>query len=433
MKRISILFLSLFVLAACSKDNDSDNATDKDAAKEITAFTFLASDNEALSQDVKATIDKGTKTVTAEVPVGTDVKALKPTIALSEKATVDPKDKTSRDFSEEVTYTVTAEDGSTNKYTVTVIIGKSSAKAITGFKFLAADNDGLSNDVDAVVDEEAKTISATLPFGVNLSALVPALTLSEGASSAPVNKTVTDFTKMVTFMVTAEDQSNVGYTVTITLEKPTDREVLVMLYNANPDNTLGWDLEEENIANWTGVQLRNGSVSELNLISKNIENLTKNIGSLVNLVQLQLNGNPLKVVPAEIGNLTKLRTLDLQRTSLENVPTSIGDLKNLTRLDLGYNSLIAIPSEIGGLTKIEELYLSNNDLATISSELGKLTTLKKLSLFDNDLASLPRSMGNLTNLVSLFIQNNQITTIPKEICELNIPTFSTDPDVTCEQ
>ena len=77
---------------------------------DITSFTIA---------DVAATIS-GTS-ITAELPAGTDVTALTPSIVTSTGATVDPT--TAQDFSSAVEYTVTAEDGvTTKKYTVTITV-----------------------------------------------------------------------------------------------------------------------------------------------------------------------------------------------------------------------------------------------------------------------------------------------------------------------
>ena len=55
------------------------------------------------------------------VPPGTDVSALVPTITLSVGATIDPLSEVARDFTNEVTYTVTAVDGVTDQvWTVNV-------------------------------------------------------------------------------------------------------------------------------------------------------------------------------------------------------------------------------------------------------------------------------------------------------------------------
>jgi hypothetical protein len=72
---------------------------------------------------VEATIS-GTD-ITAEVPNGTDVTKLKPTITISKDATVSPKSGAQKDFTDPVQYVVTAEDGTTKKtYTVTITVAE---------------------------------------------------------------------------------------------------------------------------------------------------------------------------------------------------------------------------------------------------------------------------------------------------------------------
>ena len=66
-------------------------------------------------------VDESDHTIAVEVPNGTDVTALTPTITVSTGASVDPASETEGDFTDPVEYTVTAEDGTTTQiYTVTV-------------------------------------------------------------------------------------------------------------------------------------------------------------------------------------------------------------------------------------------------------------------------------------------------------------------------
>lgn len=122
MKKMSMLLAALFlVVVSCSDDDDGDEV-EKSNAKAITAFTFLANEHDSLSNDVKAVINKTAKTVKAELPKGMSLTKLKPTITVSNKASVSPKSKTEKDFSKPIVYTVTAEDKSTSKYTVTITV-----------------------------------------------------------------------------------------------------------------------------------------------------------------------------------------------------------------------------------------------------------------------------------------------------------------------
>jgi hypothetical protein len=95
----------------------------KSSEKVITAFSF-----EGLNPVVKATISGFN--ITAMVPYGTDVTKLAATFTASAKATVSVKQtpQTSgvsiNDFTNAVTYVITAEDGTSQNYVVTVTIDK---------------------------------------------------------------------------------------------------------------------------------------------------------------------------------------------------------------------------------------------------------------------------------------------------------------------
>ncbi len=81
------------------------------SAKTITSFVI----------DSKAgTLNEGEHTIGVTLPQSTNVTTLSPVIEISDKATVLPASGASQDFTNPVTYTVTAEDGSSQEYVVTV-------------------------------------------------------------------------------------------------------------------------------------------------------------------------------------------------------------------------------------------------------------------------------------------------------------------------
>lgn len=86
---------------------------DADNEKSIRSFVI---------DDVEGVIDEFSKTVTVQMPEGTDVTELVPTIEVSEGATVSPASGEAQDFTNPVSYTVTAQNGTTAVYTVTVIV-----------------------------------------------------------------------------------------------------------------------------------------------------------------------------------------------------------------------------------------------------------------------------------------------------------------------
>ncbi len=86
---------------------------DADNEKRILSFTI---------DDVEGDINEIAKTVTVTMPEGTDVTLLEPAIEVSEGATVSPASGEAQDFTTPVTYTVTAQNGTTAAYTVTVSV-----------------------------------------------------------------------------------------------------------------------------------------------------------------------------------------------------------------------------------------------------------------------------------------------------------------------
>ena len=227
----ALLCLLLILVAACKKDPDPVAA--KSSAKALSSFTFGS-----LSPAVTATVSGNS--VMATVPFGTNVTALAPTISLSDKATVSPASGVAHNFSNSVNYTVTAEDGSTQVYTVAVGVGvapKSPAKDITAFAF-----NGITPTVNCTIDATTKVISGTLPASADLTKLIPTLTLSPKATVTPATGVTQDFSKEVVYTVTAEDASTVVYKVNVKKEAVVVAATLDdMIFSTVGVKLLAWD------------------------------------------------------------------------------------------------------------------------------------------------------------------------------------------------
>lgn len=387
--KFNYLLLSLLtfaILYACSSDDDSGSETPISSSKQITGFVFNAANNEALDENITATVNENDKTITTVVPSGTDVSSLLPAIEASNGATVSPESV--QDFSSEVIYTVTAEDGTKAQYIVTVNIAPNTEAKILSFIFLAENNIALEKDVTAIIDEDTKNITAEVPYGTDITGLTPTLEVSPDATFTPEG--AQDFSSGVVYTVTAQDESTTAYIITIEVAAPSQREVLIAIYNANPGNTLEWDLDDPDINNWQGV------VTDENN----------------NIIELYLQYKKLSIIPAEVGQLP-----------------------NLTQFNLYNNLLTSIPSEIGQLSKLQKLLVDNNELTSVPSEIGQLTNLEYIDLGFNQITIIPAEIGQLSKLEELFLDNNQLTSIPKEICDLHTnygTNITTDPGVTCE-
>ena len=200
MKKVNLSIVILTVLMAFS------SCQKKSSENQILEFRFA-------SHDVVAIIDEGRRSIKATFPYGTDVTALTPIIVVSNQATVFPESGMTMDFTNPVTYTVTAEDGSQSVYIAVVTKEKNSEKRILAFRFA-------SLSVDADINEDTKEIEATVPYGTDVTTLVPTIIISEDASIEPSSDLVADFSQPVTYTVTAEDGSQVTYVVTVIVEEP---------------------------------------------------------------------------------------------------------------------------------------------------------------------------------------------------------------------
>lgn len=174
--------------------------------KVINYFTF---DN----PEATGNMDQSNYTVAITVPAGTDVTKLIPVIQISQDATISPASGAQQDFTKPVAYLVTAQDGSTQTYIVTVNVAESSEKAILSFKL-----SGFDPEVDGTINETNHTVYAVVPNGTDLTTLMPTITVSDRATYNPDSGSYVDFTNPVTYTVTAEDGSTQDYTITVVTE-----------------------------------------------------------------------------------------------------------------------------------------------------------------------------------------------------------------------
>lgn len=176
---------------------------------DITAFTFT-------EQTGDATIDEENHTVSIEVAYGTDITSLSPSITLSSAASVSPNTGVAQNFTNPVTYTVTAEDGTTDQdWTVTVTVAAASTETdITAFS--------LAEQVkDATIDTENHTVTIEVAKETNVTNLTPTITVSDDATVSPNTGVAQDFTNPVTYTVTAQDgTTDQDWTVTVIEELP---------------------------------------------------------------------------------------------------------------------------------------------------------------------------------------------------------------------
>lgn len=202
IKRISLLLWSIALLAAisgCSDNNLSNLQLNGD-----TWITTFELDRYA------GVIDRTNKTITVALPETYNTDAMTVTaIEVSEGADASVKAGDVLNFS--CTQMVKVTNGDTY-LDYTVVIKHDEAK-ILSFK--------LNDTYAGIIDQENHNISVRVPSTTDVTALIPAITTSEGATVTPASGQAIDFTNSVDFIVSYNTASAV-YTVTVILSDAPD-------------------------------------------------------------------------------------------------------------------------------------------------------------------------------------------------------------------
>jgi hypothetical protein len=138
------------------------------------------------------------------------VASLKPTVFFNGMS-LNPGSGTVKNFTGPVLYTVTARDGTTRSYTVTVRVTPSNTKDITRFDFPGITT--IDTVIGAVPDDLGYyPIAAWVPAGVPLTNLSPVITHT-GVSISPASGTAGNFDLLTPqyYTVTAEDGTTKKY------------------------------------------------------------------------------------------------------------------------------------------------------------------------------------------------------------------------------
>jgi hypothetical protein len=220
MKRFAALLVlfAFIAISACSSNSSGDDGPTQVTPSGIgeqsvfTSFDFKKASNPSLEMDIPSVITD--RNIALTVPYGTNVKSLVATFttnAASVKANnvEQASGATANSYSDPLIYTLTSADGTLTQYPVTVYVSPGNAKTMTGFSI---------SGIQGIITEATKTIGITLPYGTDVKSLVASFTTtgkSVSVKSTPQtsNETANDFSRAVTYMVTAADGSSVSYKV----------------------------------------------------------------------------------------------------------------------------------------------------------------------------------------------------------------------------
>jgi len=191
---------------------------------DILTFDFIGIDEGSINiNDVNHTIE-------ITVPEETNLTTLTPEITISAGATISPESGTYQDFTNPVIYTVTAGDITEQEWIVTVAATQSTGNDILTFDF--ADINENSINISVI----NHTVSIEVPNGTNITALIPEITISEGATISPDNGVEQNFSSDFIYTVTSDDLTEQEWIVSVITASAMKNIVNKLSIYPNPSN-----------------------------------------------------------------------------------------------------------------------------------------------------------------------------------------------------
>lgn len=184
--------MGILALTACSEDNVSD-----------LQLTGGCSVTELSLDDYEGTVDKAARTITVRVPETYDISQMTLNkLTLSDGAVCDAKvgDKMNMLLAQ----TLRVKNG--DVFLDWTLVAKRDEAKILSFK--------VNGIYTGAINESNKTITINVPQTVDITKLIPSITVSENATVAPVSGAPVDFTEPVTYTVTNNTATST-YTVTV--------------------------------------------------------------------------------------------------------------------------------------------------------------------------------------------------------------------------
>jgi hypothetical protein len=296
-------------------------------------------------------INEVAKTISVTVPYGTDVTAQVATFTTTGSnvkvgTVVQTSNVTPNNFTIPAVYVVTAGDGSTATYTVTVTAASVTAKAITAFSFAGYPG------TTGIIDEAAKTIAVTIPYGTDVTALKATFTTTGSnvkVGTVVQTSTVTpnNFTSPVSYIVTAADGSTATYAVTVTAAESTAKAITAYSFANLPDSigVINEGAKTIEVGVLPGT-VKTALISTFTTTGKNVK-----VGSTIQTSGVTPNDftSPLVYTVTAADDSTALYTVNVT-TGAGPAPVALGTAENfaiLTKAGITTTGTTAIVGDMG--------------------------------------------------------------------------------------
>lgn len=155
------------------------------------------------------------------------------------------------------------------------------------------------------------------------------------------------------------------------------------------------------------------TVTTLDLSSKEITHLPRELFKLYNLKELDLSWNSIDFLSDKVKVWTKIEELDLCDNELTYISDNVFEhLESLKKLNVSANKLFIFPP-IGQLKNLRKFSVEGNLLIELPREVGQCTSLEVLKVSGNHLSNLPIEIKDLVSLIKFYAFHNQLDSLPE--------------------
>lgn len=332
-----------------------------------------------------AIIDSITHRVTIYVEANDNVSSLKPTITVSEGASISPASGATVNLSRPVTYTVTAENGTSQKWTLSAIKDSKSPKLLGAV--------ALRENVIGVVFDKTMNLSNL----ANISNYKLESMISSYSDPSIIKVEIDCEASNIVYITTSTLASLNGYKLTVSNLKGTTGN------NVRPDSTIAYLLTEDTLPPVLSTARLNGKTIELTFS----EPLSNVYGAIKDTFHVFVNNTPVTI--KDMSSITRRVTLTLE----QSVPAD-------AKVELSYKHYTHI-------AKVKDL--SGNELAPFD----KVPVIKQTNPnsvvagedwahFNGDIKQMIKHPTEPI-VYSIFNQSNQVVSVNLDTGNVNTETL----------
>ena len=281
-----------------------------------------------------------------------------------------------------VTVTATDDEDASDSIMVTITVGDAHPDCTV------ADNNGLTNDCEALLDSMA-VLGGTLDWAAPIADW-------EGVTVSG------DPMRVTRVWLRAKGLNG-------TIPAALGRLEMLTVLNLHT-NTLAGEIPDLSMTSLTALYLQNNQLTG---------SLPMWLNGMTDMTDLWLWGNQLNGNLPDLSGMTSLNIAKLSANMLEgNIPDGSMLPPNATWLLLQENQLDGPIPDLSDMTSLRVLWLHSNDLTGDAGALGTVTTLTNVNLRGNDLSGIG-DLSGLDNLQYLYLQDNELTMIPATLGDLD--------------